>query len=461
MVQTYRPAFSDRAEQFQAYAERRGKGEVEVPPHLLGTRERRQHVRNTLIEDHSVRLKEAPDAVEEKFAKLRDSAFSFFRGTALLYYRDHAGVDGHLPTVFSIGDVHPENFGIMPGADGRAFFSANDFDEVWIAPFTYDVNRGAVGFWMAGEQAGMKPKALRALVDTWTAGYIDALEGFSHDDSEETARVTAETAPSVLASAFKKASRSREKFLGKRIDLATRRFRDDDERIEPRHELVEKLAPVVAEYAGTVAGPDRPDGFFTVHDVALRHGSGTASQGLERFWVLLEGWGPDPAQSVIVEMKLARRSALYGLVPEHGFSARSSAERITYAHSEFLTGGDALYGAARIDGASYLVRERSPMKVNMEVALFGPEELREYATVCARTLAQLHARGEFAGGDANIDDPDRDEAERKILAAMNTDVFDADVLEFVEEAVDRVHADHQLFCEDFERGAFSAIERSF
>lgn len=440
------PAYADRSEHFARYAELRGSGAVEVPPHLLGTRERKLHVRNTLLEDHAVRLHDSPEAVEGKFAILAASPFSFFRGTALLYYRDHAGVDGHLPLVFSIGDVHPENFGIMPGADGQPFFAANDFDEAWVAPFTYDVHRGAVGFWMAAEQAGAKPKACRKLVRTWASAYVEALTRFAADDSEDSLRVTAATAPPVLAKAFAKAERSRLDFLAKRIDMETKRFRAD-ERIEPRHDLVEQLTPAVRAYAKTVTGPKRPRGFFTVLDVALRHGSGTASQGLGRYWILLKGWSED--EPVIIEAKLSRRSALYGLVPAHDFAEKSSAQRILYAHNEFLSDGDALYGAVNVGDNSYLVRERSPQKVNIDVAAFGLAELHEYARACAQALAQLHARSDFytSGKDTR-------EAEHRILAAVGTDVFLNDVLEFVEEAVARVHADHALFRVDLERGAF-------
>ncbi len=456
------PAYSDRSEHFARYAELRGSGAVEVPPHLLGARERRLHIRNTLLEDHAVRLHDSPEAVEGKFAILAASAFSFFRGTALLYYRDHAGVDGHLPVVFSIGDVHPENFGVMPGADGRAFFAANDFDEAWVAPFTYDVHRGAVGFAMAGEQAGAKPKARRALVRTWAQAYVEALTRFALDDSEGSHRVTADNAPAVLAKTFRKAERSRGDFLAKRVDLDAGRFIAAD-RIEPRSDLVEPFREPVAAYAqslasaastralgtpGSFVAVSRPEGFFTVRDVALRHGSGTASQGLGRYWVLLEGWGGQ--DMVIIEAKLSRRSALYGLVPAHGFAEKSPAERILYAHNEFLADGDPLYGAVNVGDNSYLVRERSPQKVNVEVAAFGADELHDYARVCAQALAQLHARSDFYAVDG-----DAREAEHRILAAVHTDVFLADVLEFVEESVARIHTDHRLFREDLERGAFS------
>lgn len=446
------PAHADRVDAFRRHAELRASGEVVAPPDLLGPRERRLHLRNTLVEDHAVRLVDRPDAVAGKFALLAASTFSFFRGTALLYYRDHAGVDGHLPAVFCIGDVHPENFGVMPSAAGHPVFGPNDFDEAWIAPFTYDVHRGAVGFWMAALERDAGKKARRRLVAAFVQGYLDGLVAFAADDSEDTLQVTADTAPPVLAAAFAKAGRSRSSFLAKRIDLDAHRFLAD-ERIEPRNELASGIQPVVDAYAATLdLGPGRPDGFFRVHDVALRHGGGTASQGLARFWALLDGWGPDATDDVIIELKAARRSALYGLVPATDFDVRTSAERIALAHSEFLVDGDALYGAAEIEGRSFLVRERSPMKVNVSVAAFDDDELLAYADVCGRALAQTHARSE----SHVVGVEDGPEAEVGILRVVNPTVFVADAVEFAEEAAARVVADHALFCEDVERGAFDA-----
>ena len=449
------PVHADRADAFRRYAELRAAGEVEVAPHLLGRRERRLHVRNTLIEDHAVRLLDTPEAVAAKFAILAASPFSFFRGTALLYYRDHAGVDGHLPAVFCIGDVHPENFGIMPSAAGHPFFGPNDFDEAWIAPFTYDVGRGAVGFWMAARERELSRKARRLVVRAFVDGYLAGLVAFASDDSEDTHQITAEACPTVLEPSFAKARRPRDRFLAKRIDLAAHRFLAD-ERLEPRHDLVPLLQPVVDSYAGTLDRPEsRPDGFFRVHDVALRHGGGTASQGLARFWVLLDGPTPEATDDVIIELKMARRSALFGLVPATSYDARTSAERIAHAHSEFLVDGDPLYGAAEIEDRSFVVRERSPMKVNVSVAAFGAEQLLEYADICGRALAQTHARSETLVVE---DRPEAGESELGILRAIRPEVFRADTLEWAEEGGERVLDDHRLFCDDLARGAFEVSD---
>src|SRR5882757_1622778 len=64
-----------------------------------------------------------------KYAKMETDAFSFFRGTAHLFFRDWP-LDRALddaPLVWVCGDLHLENFGSFRGDDGRAYFDVNDF----------------------------------------------------------------------------------------------------------------------------------------------------------------------------------------------------------------------------------------------------------------------------------------------------------------------------------------------
>ena len=56
------------------------------------------------------------------------------------------GQDSLMPTVMALGNVHRENFRIMPDVNGALIFGVNDFDETIYAPFTWDLKRGAVSF---------------------------------------------------------------------------------------------------------------------------------------------------------------------------------------------------------------------------------------------------------------------------------------------------------------------------
>lgn len=129
-----RPVAS-RFEVFAQLAEAWAAGEVvPLPRHLMGD-DRRLHVRQTLREDHQFRIANRSEDAETKFDKLAGSLFSFFRGTSLLFYRDMAGEAARMPTVLALGDVHPENFDVMPNSDNVPIFAANDFDEAYFAPF--------------------------------------------------------------------------------------------------------------------------------------------------------------------------------------------------------------------------------------------------------------------------------------------------------------------------------------
>ncbi|MGO1949102.1 MAG: DUF2252 family protein [Mycobacteriaceae bacterium] len=451
------PAHLVQAPGFARLAEAVGRGDIAVPPFLLHGQRRRSHIRNTVLEDHRARMHLVPDAVEGKLHDLAADPFIFFRGTALLYHRDLVGSDSHLQTVPSIGDVHPENFGILPGADGRPLFSANDFDEAWPAPFTWDVNRGAVGFALQARSNQLPPKKQRKVSRDFIRGYIAGVEECLDAPGAAHTSITEGNAPACLGPFFTKAGRTRRKFLRKRIDLRTCSFLTTD-KITPRSELVEVLRPVVAAYAAEVPPKFRPKNFFDVLDVAVRTGSGTASRGLPRFWALVEGWGPSAEEKVIIEFKLSRNSMLEGLVTENPDSSLSHADRTAMAFRAFVEDGDPLYGSASIGELSFLARERSPMKVNVDAGTFDYRELRAYARICGVQTAHLHARGDVAiRGTAGGEDTDRSPAMEEISRQVHATVFEADCLEFVDETVQRILDDHRLFREDLDRGAFDTI----
>jgi uncharacterized protein (DUF2252 family) len=445
----------DRCDAYKAYAEARANGQVMIPPLLLSKHERRLHVRRTLREDHQRRIHNRPEGAQAKFDKLASSVFAFFRGTALLYYRDYAGSDAHLPLVFTIGDVHPENFGVMPNEDGAPFFGVNDFDEAWVAPFSYDVKRGAVGFYMVAKEKGLKKKHRRAIVSAFVHGYLRTLEEFARDDRENTFQFRIDNSPNMIQKLLKGAMESRKSFLEDLIDLDKSRFIPTDE-IVPHSANIQKFQRIVNQYKkdSEIGGPEKPKNFFQVKDVAIKKGSGTASLGLDRYFVLVEGWSEDKRDCVILEMKQARRSALYGLVPANDFEDADKAQQIVMAHQVHLVGGDPFYGQAMIDDESFLVRERSPFKDDIDIDDLDQDGLQAYATICGRALAQPHARSD---ADTGIMEGD---AEKRILQSIDPKVFCDDIVDFAESASKRIYADYALFLRDHALGVFRFLHQA-
>ena len=454
IIENANSSATDRSEAFRTFAKHQAKASVTVPPLLLPREERRLYIRHTLIEDNLYRIHNRPEGAQAKFAKITESMFSFFRGTALLYYRDYAGSDAHLPTVLTIGDVHPENFGVMPNEDGAPFFGLNDFDEAYFAPFSWDVKRGAVGFNIVARSHGLSRSKRRKIVKAFVKGYLQGLLEFARDDSEKWHQFRIDNSPSMIQELLKSARTDRKDFLQKWIELDKGRF-VASKKIIPYSKHIKKFQKIIDNYRknGDFTRSGRA-GHFTVKDVAIKKGSGTASLGLDRYFVLVDGPTDDPCDDIILELKQARQSALHGLVPDSSSTPDGKAERIVDSHQVHLVGGDPYYGQATIDGESFLVRERSPYKDDIDVGDLNKKELKEYARICGYTLSQAHARSDEDSGVMEGN------AELTILNSIIPAVFCTDVARFAEAAVKRIHADYKLFKKDYARGAFQFAAES-
>ncbi len=428
----------------------------QTPALLVGTR-RRAFVRATIREDHRMRIEESAAGAEAKFDKLAGSRFAFFRGTALLFYRDMVGADAAMPTVLALGDVHPGNFGVMPNADNAPIFSVNDFDECCYAPFTWDLKRGAVGFWLgADEVGGQETKNRRRIVKHFIKGYHAAMCRFAEGESEKRDAFRIDNSPKIIRRLFDDAETPRATWLrDKYLDETGRGFRSSEELtpISTRKAEFQKRIRNLVKESGLKA-PERA-GKLKVKDVAIRHGQGTASLGLPRYYVLIEGPAQDATDDLIIEFKQARRSALEGLTPPNPFTFNGKAERIAHGQSVHLLNGDVFYGAVEIDGMSFMTRERSPFREDIDMDDLSDKEWRKYAHVCGEALAQAHALSDDLGRiDYDVD--------RAVIDAMAPlDLFIDDMIAFAEETADRLARDHDLYREDHALGAFQRIEIAY
>jgi len=442
---------------FEELAAARAAGQMVPLPRTLIGHDRRVHVRQTLREDHQSRIADRGDDARAKFDKLANSLYSFFRGTCLLFYRDMAGEDAWMPTVLCLGDVHPENFGVMPSADNVPFFGVNDFDEAYYAPFSWDVKRGAVGFMLASEvEGGAGATRQRTITTAFVEGYLSGMTRFARDGDEARHQVRLDNAPPLIKALLEDSLELRSRWLAKKYhDEYARGFKASKKLIPQSRRIPEFQAVVdrlVEENATEV--PDRAGG-MRVKDVAVRVGQGTASLGLARYYVMLEGPTADGSDDVIIELKQARRSALAGLVPPSDFGVDGTGERITEAAHVQLVNGDAFFGHVEFEGLSFMSRERSPYKNEIDLAALSKKDWIDYARLCGQTLAHAHALSDDVG-ERDVD------IEPLILDAIGgPDLFIEDVLGFATEAADRLRADHEHFRADHALGGFTSVDQVF
>ena len=272
---------ASRVEDFRRLAEARAGGAFVALPRMLTGHDRRRHVRQTIREDHQTRIATADEDARAKFDKLAGSVFSFFRGTALLFYRDMAGEDAWMPTVLALGDVHPENFGVMPNADNVPIFGPNDFDEAAYAPFTWDLKRGATGFMLAAGEHGHGAKRQRRIARRFVEGYVAGVRRFAEDGREQRHEVRLDNAPRLIRDLLKDATaQSRPTGWPTSTSTSSAAASARARRSSPISGRRDEFQRVVDRFVRRqdIDVPPRA-AEMRVKDVAIRRGAGTQSLG--------------------------------------------------------------------------------------------------------------------------------------------------------------------------------------
>ena len=82
-----------------------------------------------------------PELLPIRYARMRQSAFGFFRGAAAVMAADLATTPRTGLHVQACGDCHVSNFGGFGSPERRLVFDINDFDETLHAPWEWDVKR--------------------------------------------------------------------------------------------------------------------------------------------------------------------------------------------------------------------------------------------------------------------------------------------------------------------------------
>ena len=126
-----------------------------------------------LLEQARTRIAEL---IPTRYARMRLSAFAFYRGAA-----GDGGRSRRMPhtglSVQLCGDAHMANFGSFPSPEGRPLFDVNDFDETLPGPFEWDVKRLAASLVLAGGDAGLDHAACRGLAARLPAATRPMMQG--------------------------------------------------------------------------------------------------------------------------------------------------------------------------------------------------------------------------------------------------------------------------------------------
>ena len=119
------------------------------------------------------------DLLPLRYERMSQSAFTFYRGGALIMASDLSQTPVTGIEVQACGDAHISNFGLYTSPERRTVFDINDFDETLRGPWEWDVKRLATSVEICGRDRGFKKKDREAIVLACVEGYRKAMAKFA------------------------------------------------------------------------------------------------------------------------------------------------------------------------------------------------------------------------------------------------------------------------------------------
>ncbi|MFI5717950.1 DUF2252 domain-containing protein [Nocardia sp. NPDC051750] len=361
-----------------------------------------------------------PELVPVRYGRMASSPFAFFRGAALVMADDLARTPSTGVHTQLCGDAHLSNFGLFATPERRLAFDVNDFDETYPGPFEWDVKRLVASLAVAGRDNGFKTKHRQRILHACAAEYRETMTyqaglgelpvWYSHIEAETG---MAELRAVLDASARKRVEKTIDKAWGRDSAHALSKLTTTGSDGQPRIVSMPPLiVPVEELFSGadaeqvhrtmrnrlvdyrTTLQADRRfllDRFAYVH--AARKVVGVGSVGTRCWIVLLQGPAGDP---LFLQAKEAPPSVLAGYVG--GPTYPNQAERVVTGQRLMQATSDIFLGwhqGPDSDGVprDFYIRQLRDGKGSAEIDTMSPDLMALYGRLCARVLAQAHARG--------------------------------------------------------------------
>ncbi|MFL6702975.1 MAG: DUF2252 domain-containing protein [Paraburkholderia graminis] len=354
-----------------------------------------------------------------RHGRMAASPFTFFRGTALLQAHDLSKVHDTGLTMPICGDGHLMNFGGFATPERQLVFDLNDFDEVSVGPFEWDLKRLTASLVIAARHMRLSRGAAEDLVMTAVNEYRNRMaqyaqcgalelwyERITFERMAETA-LTPERRRAVRRGMEKAASRTHESLFERMAGHDGERWviRDAPPALfhvlgantlftaEETEELKgprggNMLDGMWSDYLKTMSH-DRREllAHFSVQDIVFKV-VGVGSVGTRCTAVLLV----DPmSKPLFMQIKEARPSvvARYFKSPP----ARHQGERVVQGQRMLQAASDIFLGWATSPlGRHYYFRQLRDMKLSASIELFDSDLLTGYAQLCGWVMARAHAK---------------------------------------------------------------------
>ncbi|HEX7187701.1 MAG TPA: DUF2252 domain-containing protein [Actinomycetes bacterium] len=400
------------------------------------------------------------NAFRVKFRKMAADPWSFYRGSACVFYADMAEQDdrwssGKASRVWIQGDLHAENFGTYMDGKGALVFDVNDFDEAYLGPFTWDLRRFVASLALLCWQKALPDTVIDDLCARFLRSYVEQVHQFVESDRDHEWALRLDTATGAVRAALQKAQLSTRIHLLDRmtvIEEYERRFRREHASRELGRRERRRVEKAYESYRHTIPDSKRMGSIsYTLKDVMATSGFGIGSAGLPAYNLLVEGHTQALENDIVLSMKQGNVAAPSRVVDDA--EARDfflhHGHRTAVSQSALQAHADPWLGWTEMGGTGYVVAEVSPYDADLDWSeLSEPDDLGPVVEQLGRATAKVHCVSDKDSGDTPLIDVQTEEV---VAEAIGDDVdeFVDDLVAFAHSYADRARNDHHLFVAAF------------
>lgn len=378
-----------------------------------------------------------PQLLQVKYQTMRENIFSFYRGSAHLFYSHLKKTDivYKCPNTWICGDLHFENFGSFKGDNGLVYFDINDFDEAVLGPCLFDVARFIVSLRLIGALSGISNDGTQKLCKFFIDVYCHTLlSGNSRWVEKETAKGIVKQLLTKVARRKPKADiYSARKGKHRKLDFKNKKLLvpNDAEKAAIRH--------LVAEWNKK----HKARAIYDIIDIGY-HLKGTGSLGIERYVLLVQKKANKKYK--LIDLKMATPSCVAPRIenikqPEWC----SEAERTIEIQKRMQGTYQALLQHISYEEKGFVLREYQSMEDKIDYKLLRGN-VKDFKTVIG-TMARVTAWGQLQSGGRQgsaITDELMDFAKKQAI-------WQPALMAFADQAVATVKEDYRIFCEAYDK----------
>jgi uncharacterized protein (DUF2252 family) len=426
--------------------------------------DRAERIVGVLVDAFEDLIEADPRAFRRKFRKMAQDPFSFYRGSACLFYADVAEQDDRYADertgrVWIQGDLHAENYGTYLNDAGILVFDVNDFDEAYLGHFTWDLKRMAASVALLGFTKALSDDTIRDLIEAYGSAYAEQVATFHHGEEDEEFRLTLDNTDGALHLVLQEARlKTRWQMLDRltAVEDHDRVFKDgpgvrrleDDER--------EEVMSAYESYLGTIPDQKRQHSVsYDVKDVVGRAGFGIGSAGLPAYNLLVEGRSQALENDVVLSMKQGNVAAPSRVVEDERITAYFDhpGHRTAISQRALQAHADPWLGWCELHGKGQVVQELSPYEADLDWDhVSEPDEMLPLLRYLGQATAKVHCVSD-AGSSEELVDFQTEEA----IEAVLDDDFASELAQYGADYGEKVREDHRLFVDAFRNGEIPGL----